>query len=105
MNNRVDDAQWRGYSFNELRNMLLLNIAKSEVAKRRLSSAMHSVVADKNGAGLSQGINGLFSGFSSIRLMRKMLGALSYIDYAIVAFRISRRLVGAFSKAKKRKTK
>lgn len=101
--NRLNDAPWRGYSYDELRSRLLINVAKSELSKRRLMSTMHSVATTDSGVGLLHGVNGWLDGFSSMALMRKMLGALSYVDYAIVAFRLSRRLVGTFRKAKKRK--
>jgi len=83
--------QWKGYTLDELRYQRVLVMAKAEMEKIKLINAYDSVVRGvKNGPEGRPGIVG------------RMLGALSYVDYGIIAFKVGAKLLRAFRMTKKK---
>ncbi len=87
---RRHDKEWRGYSLDEIRYRRLFNVARCEIVKRRMLADVQTVA--------SEGV-----GFSKMGMMRKMLGALSYMDYGIIAYRLSRKAFVVISRLNNKK--
>lgn len=75
------NKEWNGYTLEELRFRRMLSMAKFELGKASLMSEVQSVTS---GRAVKSSI------FS------KITGALSYADYAILAFRLGRNALRLF---------
>ena len=73
-------ADWNGYSIDELRYMRAYTAARIEIKRDRLTQR---VAALKKGGIGSQGTGSMTS---------RLLGAIGYVDMALIGWKISRRL-------------
>lgn len=71
-------ADWRGYTLDELRYMKAYTAARIEINRDRIK---------RNAAEMKN-----FSPVRSHGILGKILGTLSYLDIALVTFRVASRL-------------
>lgn len=74
---------WKGYDIDELRYQLAYTRARIEIEKERMAVTGRSIYAG--------GLNAKASG-----IVGKILGSLNYVDYAIIAFKLIRRVYTIF---------
>ncbi|MBD5300694.1 MAG: hypothetical protein K2M71_04595 [Duncaniella sp.] len=72
-----DKPEWKGYTLDELRYMRAYTMARLEINKEHLQ---HNVVSMKD-----------YSPVSKSGMLGKLLGTLSYIDIALLTYRIGSR--------------
>lgn len=80
-----DDIQWNGYDMEELRYQRAYTLAKLEIQKEKLTGGFRQIY-DSSAGIMGNGI------------MKKMISGLSYFDYAILAFRLGKRVYKMFRK-------
>lgn len=74
------EENWRGYTMDEMMYQKAFLLARMEVSKTKL---MNQVADLKSG----------FPGVSSGSIWSKLLSGFSYVDYAVLAFKIGSRVV------------
>ena len=74
---------WKGYSFDELRYQQAYTAARLEIERERMVATSRVLYGGAVG-GRASGIIG------------KMFAGLSYVDYAVLAFRLGRRVYSLF---------
>ncbi len=74
-----DGEKWEGYTLDELRYMRAYTAARLEIARERV---VH------NASNVSQAFNSPMGGGQNI--FTRLLGALSYIDVAVLTFKIGK---------------
>lgn len=84
MNSSDKNNDWRGYDFDQLRYQRLLTKARLEVEKTRIAE---TAVAFKEG-----------TPFMSKGLTQRILSAFTFVDYAVIATKIFRKIKPLFSK-------
>ncbi|MCC8114229.1 MAG: hypothetical protein LIP03_09615 [Bacteroidales bacterium] len=87
MNEQVP-SQWRGYNFDDLRFNRVLSLTRIELEKHKIANDYQALMGN-NGRAYP-----LFSRLSS---------AISYADYILIAFKLTRRVLRMFSKKKTQK--
>lgn len=70
---------WKGYTIDELRYQQAYTQARLEIERERIAAGARALY--------SGGVAGKASG-----IMGKVLGSLSYVDYALLAFRFCRKV-------------
>lgn len=83
-----DNQQWKGYTFDELRMMRLVNLTRLEMEKAKLAHVTKSVTDKTQWLGNKP-------------ILKKITGALDYVDYAMIAYSVGRRLIKIFRHKKK----
>lgn len=78
---------WRGYTFDELRFQRVLSMTRLELQKESLAQQFDNL---RNGRSTD----------GSAGWMTKLFGAFNYIDYAVFALTIGRKLVRLFRRKK-----
>lgn len=78
-----DNKNWRGYSYDELKFRQIVVDTKVEIAKAELVGQFKQATTPKNAA---------------TALITKVAGAFNYVDYALLAFRLSKKIFAAFKK-------
>ena len=73
-------ADWQGYTLEEIRYARAYTAARMVISRERLTSRLHSV-----------GEKGVLGG-SPTGLIGKLLGAFSYIDIALLAWKFGSRI-------------
>lgn len=95
---------WKGYTLDELRYERLLNMARIEIENERM---MHRIKLMYPGgkADNSSTVSAATSllGSNTGNIVKKMLGALNYFDYALIAFRVGKQIVNTFKRFKRAK--
>ncbi len=81
------DTQWKGYTLDEIRMRMIINLTRMELEKAKLSS-------------LTEGYVNPQKKFLSSPIMSKIYGALDYFDYASLAFSLGKRVFKLFRKKK-----
>lgn len=77
----LSPKKWRGYTLDELRYRRALTEVAIEIEKGRMARAVSGSVPD------------VLKGRSSGRFMlSRLLGALSYMDYMVLAWRLLRKI-------------
>ena len=89
----MDDMEWKGYTFNEIKYQRALVTIKSEIEKEKLISTFSSIKQSKISVVGAGGNN---------PLLNKVLGALDIVDYSFMAFKLGRKLYSIFSKLRKK---
>lgn len=84
MNTPVKKNDWRGYDFDQLVYHRLLTQARLEVEKARLTETV---------ASLKQGTPFMSKGFT-----RRLFSAFTFVDYAVIAMKLFRKIKPLFSK-------
>lgn len=90
MNRR--NNKWKGYSLSEIRRLRTLNIVQCETSKRLIAGNLQ-LMASEDGLEILSNDIGLFEGFTPKGMLKKMLGALNYIDYGVLVFRLTRKII------------
>lgn len=75
-----NNSEWNGYTIDELRYMRAYTAARMEISRERLVAKVSSVKKD--------GIMGAGKG----SVVGRLLGAVGYVDMAILGWKISRRV-------------
>lgn len=88
----MENTNWKGYSFEELRYQRALTTIKCELEKDQLKATL---------ASLKQGGLPLIVGGSKGGLMSKILGALDVADYSLIAFKLMHRIFKLFRRKRK----
>lgn len=83
-----EQENWTGYTLDELRYMRAYSAARIEINRERLAARVKTV--EKNGLG-----------GSPRNMLGKVLGAFSYIDLGIIAWRIGSKVFQATRLLKK----
>lgn len=78
------EKPWNGYTYDELMYQRVLVKTRIEIEKYRLGNATESFRRD----------NALLNG----SLLSRVFGAVSWVEYAVLAFRVFRRVRAAFGK-------
>lgn len=87
MKNSADNSTWRGYDFDQLIYQRALSQARIEAQKTRLTETARTVKKD----------NPLLS----MRNARRLFNTFSFIDYAVLAVKLYRRIKPIFSDSRK----
>lgn len=74
---------WKGYTIDELRYQQAYTQARLEIERERMTASAQSLYSGSI-AGKAGGIMG------------KVLGSLNYVDYAVLAFRLFRKVYTIF---------
>ncbi|MCH5326999.1 MAG: hypothetical protein J1E29_07345 [Duncaniella sp.] len=83
-------ADWQGYTLDELRYMRAYTAARIEINRERLTARMAEITDfNKKGAG-AKGIVG------------RIIGAMSYIDMAVIVWKISSSAFRLFRSVRRR---
>ena len=77
----VDSANWKGYTLEEIRYARAYTAARLEINRERLLSRMQTVQKE-----------GLLPSGHSSGLIGKVLGAFSYLDMAVIAWKLGSRI-------------
>lgn len=77
------EDEWQGYTLDQLRFRRMVAMAKAEIGKSHLEAQAKQMA----GGSLMKS-----------PMLSKLAGALSYIDYAMLAFRLGRTLFRVFKK-------
>lgn len=77
-------GDWKGYTIDELRYMRAYTAARIEINKDRLKSKAATI--KKNGIVGTEGGS----------MMSRLLGAVGYVDMAILGWKLSRRVFKTF---------
>lgn len=80
---KLDDIDWKGYTLDELRYQRAYTLARLEIEKERISSGFKHLYSSTPG-NMGSGI------------MKKMIGGLNYVDYALIAFKLGKRIYKMF---------
>ena len=80
-----DGEQWDGFTIDELRYMRAYTAARLEIARERL---VH------NASNVSEAFRGPMGGGQNI--FTRLLGALSYVDVAVLTFKIGKSVFRIF---------
>lgn len=78
-----DKKNWSGYTYDELKFRQIVVDTKVEIAKAELVGQFKQATSPKNAA---------------TALLTKVVGAFNYVDYALLAFRLGKKLITAFKK-------
>lgn len=78
-----EDNEWKGYTIDELRYQRAYALARLELEKEKIVSGFHHIYKSTPGT-MGTGI------------MRKMMGGLTYIDYAVLAYKLGHRIYKMF---------
>lgn len=78
-----NDPQWKGYTIDELRYRRAYIVARLEVEKERMATTSRRFYGN---TGLTP----------TAGIMGKVFGSLNYIDYAVLAFRLGKRVYSLF---------
>ncbi|MCC8176165.1 MAG: hypothetical protein LUC85_07830 [Bacteroidales bacterium] len=81
--------KWKGYTIDELRYRQALTAVAIEVEKDRLAAQAGRYIPGVGGSKLTTG-----------SVLSKIWGALSYVDYAVIAFTVLRKFMGFRRKLK-----
>lgn len=87
MNLTTNNGQWKGYTLEELRYRQAIVKARTEIEKYRLGVFVEQVKEH----------NALFGSKS---VFSRVAGAFSYAEYAILAYRIARKVLPVLRKKK-----
>lgn len=77
------NADWQGYTIDELRYQRALTSARLEIQRERLLNQVNAV-------------RGQFGTLEGRGIMGKMLRSLNYVDYAVIAFQTVGRIRSMF---------
>lgn len=80
---QTEAPDWKGYGIDDLRYQRALAMARLTIEKERLAVASRRIYS---GQGLP-GTSGMIG---------KILGGLNYVDYAVLAFKLGRRVYSMF---------
>lgn len=91
MVNRIDvqpckSKPWRGYSIDELRYRIAVNIVRQEVEKERVIYGLGKLYEENTVP--KTGMN----------ILKRIAGALNIMDYAVLSFRLGRRLYSLYKR-------
>ncbi len=75
-----DDLEWKGYTLDEIRYARAYTAARMELNRERLAARSQNIRKNGIKPGMPKGMLG------------KMLGAFSYIDIALIAWRVGKKL-------------
>lgn len=81
--NNATEPKWRGYSIDELRYRRAFTMARLEIARERLTAT-------------SRRIYGGYGMPATSGIIGKLFGSLNYVDYAVLAFRLGKRVYSLF---------
>lgn len=83
------EAEWDGLSLDEIRYARALTRARIEISREMLLTRSQSVWSGRNAA------------TASGSLLGRMLGALNWIDYGLIALRVGSKAMHIFKKKRK----
>lgn len=83
------ECEWEGLTLDEIRYARALTETRIMISKETLAARTRNVVS-------GEAIND-----NAKTMLGRMLGALSWLDYGLIAMRIGSRLVALFHKGKK----
>lgn len=93
---RCRNKTWAGYSLREIRHRRMLNVVRCEIVRQQMVGNLHTIATNGGADVLSHDVS-IFSAFTSKGMLKRMLGALNYIDYGVLAFRLTRKIIGVIN--------
>lgn len=88
-NLRKPEAEWDGLTLDEIRYARALTRARIDISKEMISARTNALM------------NGRAAGTENKTMLGRMLGALSWMDYGLIALRIGSKLSGLFRRRRK----
>lgn len=88
-NIRKPEAEWDGLTLDELRYARALTRARIEISKEMLAARTDAL------------LKGRTPGTDSKTMFGRMVGALNWLDYGLIALRVGSKLSGIFRRKKK----
>ncbi len=93
MENNVDtrmmtNEPWKGYSLDELRYRIAVSTTRKEIEIERIKSGFRMMTQENSVSGV---------GFD---ILKRMVGALNILDYAVIAFKLGLKLRRIYRKLK-----
>ncbi len=82
-NHQLEQKPWRGYTLDELRYRRALTAVAIEIEKDRICRSMSETVP-----------SAMKQRSSGASMLSKMLGALNYVDYAVLGWRMIKVIKG-----------
>lgn len=87
---RHHDPEWKGYTIDELRYQKAFALARVEIQKEKMAIAASQ---------LKEGMPGV----KAHGIYGKLLGSLNYLDYVIIAYKLSSKVFSMFKSVRHRK--
>ncbi len=81
------DREWKGLTLNEIRYARAILGARIDISREILSANASAIFSGKGAT-------------SSSSLLGRMLGALNWVDYSLIALRVGQRAVQIFRRRK-----
>ncbi len=91
MINRLDNTPvsvktWKGYTLNELRYHMAVNIIRREIEKERFKHGFEAMT-QKNIMSIGDG-----------NILKRVIGALNIMDYAVIAIKLWQKMRGIYNR-------
>lgn len=83
------EVEWEGLTLDELRYARALTRARIDISREMLAARTNAIMS-----GRSQGTEGR-------TMLGRMLGALNWIDYGLIALRVGSKLTSLFGRKRK----
>ncbi len=83
------DVNWKGYTIDEIRYQRAFTLARLEIEKARIFNATQNIY---------KGVERQ----TSTGIVGRLLSSLSYLDYAVIAFKFGRRILNIFGSLRRR---
>lgn len=83
------EAEWDGLTLDEIRYARALTRARIEISKEMVSARTNALM------------NGRAAGTEGKTMLGRMLGALNWLDYGLIAIRLGSKVSGFFRKRRK----
>lgn len=79
----IKNTDWKGYSIDEIRLRRMVNLAKMEIDKHKIAQITSPLVNKTKATANSP-------------IWHKLLGALDFVDYAVLAFSLGSKVFKLF---------
>lgn len=79
--NKIDTPEWKGYTLEEIRFQKMLAMAKAEIGRQFFMERVAELTAENS---------------RPATIIGKLTSALSYFDYAVLAFRLVKSATRVF---------
>lgn len=83
------EAEWDGLTLDEIRYARALTRARIEISKEMISARTSALMSGKS------------AGTESKTMLGRMLGALNWLDYGLIAIRLGSKISSLFRRRKK----
>ena len=88
-NIQTPESEWDGLTLDEIRYARALTRARIEISKEMISARTNALMS------------GRAAGTENKTMLGRMLGALNWLDYGLIAIRLGSKISGMFRRRKK----